>query len=279
MMGGFKRKAAAFAAVVLSTSALAGCVTSGMPSQTANAQADQSRYQPVVYRNQAVRGVPLIVLPGQMKSAAATFAQKVGPNNIADWAELELGRAGFPVLERNNLGPMIQEIELAYNLGDASRAKKLFQLGKFKTTKYIAKFDILRAEPVAQAQSGFDGRAIGGLIGALGNSRGADIADGVIGTVHQGEAAQVWLVGLRYTVFDANTTEQVGTGYFEDKMEIGSSHGSFMGVSQGQSGGQTLDGMTQRLVQMAVAEIDGRYKSAPQAPAYAPPPAPASKNR
>ena len=53
-----------------------------------------------------------------------------------------------------------------------------------------------------------------------------------------------------YKVMDANTTEQVATGYTEEKMEVGASvlrAGGFKGAQ----GGLTLDGMVQRLVQIA----------------------------
>jgi hypothetical protein len=56
------------------------------------------------------------------------------PNNIADFAELELSQANFPVLERSNLGPLPNEITLAYNLGDP------------------------KAEQIAGNKKGFDGR-------------------------------------------------------------------------------------------------------------------------
>lgn len=61
-------------------------------------------------------------------------------------------------------------------------------------------------------------------------------------------------------VLDANTTEQVANGYVEDKMELGAQATSVLGVSQGTSGGLTLDSLVQRLVQSCVAEIDSRYK-------------------
>ena len=47
------------------------------------------------------------------------------------------------------------------NLGDPQAARKFLGMGKLKSTKYVVKFDILKTEQVAAAQSGFDGRAIG----------------------------------------------------------------------------------------------------------------------
>src|SRR5262249_19141926 len=133
--------------------------------------------------------------------------------------------------------------------------------GKLKSTRWVVKFDILKAEQVAAAQQGVDGQTVGRLIGILGGySRGAAAGETVVGSAKTGESAGVWIVGMRYKVLDANTTEQVAQGYFEDKMEVGATSGTFLGVSQSQQGGVTLDTMVQRLVQQCVAEIDGRYK-------------------
>jgi len=144
-------------------------------------------------------------------------------------------------------------------LGDPAAMKK-FQKGKFQSTKWFLKFDILKAEPVAAVQQGFSGGPIGAVAGALiGGNAGYATSAGV-GSIDNRESAAVWLVGLRYKVMDANTTEQKATGYFEQKMEIGGKSSSFMGVHQGQQNVQTLDGLAQRLVQEAVADIDMKYK-------------------
>lgn len=232
----------------------------GGVAASAQASAQQQMYQPVGYQNQNVRGVPLLVLPGEVRSNHASFTQRFAPNNIADYAELELSKANFPVLERRELGPVLREVELAYNLGDTNAARRLFQLGRFRTTKYVVKLDVLRAEPVAQAAQGFDGRAMGNLLGAAIGGRGGYAAGTVAGSAQTSEAAQVWIVGLRYRIIDASTTEQVATGYFEQTMQQGAQSSSFLGVSQASAGGQTLDQLVQRLVQQSVQEIDARYK-------------------
>lgn len=229
-------------------------------SQKANEMADKGMYKPVEYANAAKPGPAIIVIPGEVKSNNASFAQKFGPNNIADFAELELGKANFKVLERSNLGPLLQEFQLAYNLGDPQTARKYLQKGKLKTTKWVMKFDILKAEQVAQAQSGFSGRPIGALIGIFGGGRGAVAGDVVVSSVETGESTGVWIIGMRWKIIDANTTEQVATGYTEEKMELGAKSTSVMGFSGGESGGLTLDGMVQRLVQKNVWEIDSKHK-------------------
>jgi hypothetical protein len=229
-------------------------------SQQANAAADAAAYQEVAYTNRAKRGPALVVIPGEVKSNNASFIQKFGPNNIADFGELELSQANFAVLERANLGHLLQEISLAYNLGDPQAARKTMQVGKLKTTKWVVKFDILKAEQISDNRKGFDGRAIGGLISMFGGGLGGAAAGHVTGSVQTQEASGVWLIGMRYKIMDANTTEQVAQGYKELKMEVGAAATSVMGVSQSARGGVGLDTMVQRLVQTTVWEIDNRYK-------------------
>src|SRR6201997_1522516 len=236
-------------------------------SQKANAAADQTIYQQITYTNASKKGPAVIVIPGEIKSNNATFLQKFTANNIADYGELELGNANFPVLERSNLGPLLKEFELAYNLGDQDAARKMLRMGKLKTTKYVVKFDILKTEQVASAQQGFDGRTLGqmaGLLGAFSGSRGGAQAGAVggtaVGSVHSDEATSVWVIGMRYKIINAETTEQVATGYTEEKMEIGAVSSGALGVSKSQQGGVSLDTMVQRLVQKSVWEIDNKYK-------------------
>ncbi|HTI45495.1 MAG TPA: hypothetical protein VMB76_02985 [Casimicrobiaceae bacterium] len=236
-------------------------------SQKANASADQAMYEKVEYQNANRKGPALVVIPGEIKSNNATFMQKFTSNNIADFGELELSNANFTVLERSNLGPALHEFELAYNLGDPDQARKFLRMGKLKTTKYVVKFDILKAEQVAAAQQGFDGHAIGnviGIFGAMSGSRGGYTAGAVgqtaVGSVQTGESSGVWVIGMRYKIINAETTEQVAQGYTEEKMEVGAKSSSVMGVSQSQQGGVTLDTMVQRLVQKSVWEIDSKYK-------------------
>ena len=225
-------------------------------SQQANAAADAAAYKEVEYVNKAKKGPALVVIPGDVKSNNATFAQKFGPNNIADFGELELSSANFTVLERANLGNLLQEISLAYNLGDVNAARKTMQMGKLKTTQWIVKFDILKAEQIAENKKGFDGRAIGGLLSIFGGGAAGQVA----GSVQTADTTGVWLIGMRFKIMDANTTEQVAQGYKELKMEVGSSQTSVMGVSQGAKGGVGLDTMVQRLIQTAVWDIDSKYK-------------------
>ncbi len=230
-------------------------------SDKANAAADSAAYKEVEYTNKNKRGPALIVIPGEIKSNNASFTQRFLPNNIADFAELELSQANFPVLERTNLGPLVNEISLAYNLGDPNAARKTMQMGKLKTTKWILKFDILKAEQISEAKKGFDGRAVGGLLSLFGGGSMAGSAAGTVaGSVQTGDSTGVWLIGMRYKIMDANTTEQVAQGYKDLKMEVGATSTSVMGVSDSAKGGVGLDTMVQRLVQTLVWDIDSKYK-------------------
>ena len=230
-------------------------------SQKANAAADQTIYQAVTYTNAGKKGPALVVIPGEIKSNNATFLQRFTANNIADFGEIELSSANFTVLERSNLGPLLKEFELAYNLGDPDQARKFLRMGKLKSTKYVVKFDILKTEQVAAAQSGFDGRAIGQMAGVLGGwGRGSQAAAVGAGSVHTSESSGVWIIGMRYKIINAETTEQLANGYTEEKMEVGAKSTSVMGISEAQQGGVSLDTMVQRLIQKSVWEIDNKYK-------------------
>jgi hypothetical protein len=236
-------------------------------SQQANQAADQAAYRPVEYVNRNRKGPALVVIPGEIKSNNATFLQKFTANNIADFGEIELSSANFQVLERSNLGPLLREFELAYNLGDPDSARKMLRMGKLKSTKYVVKFDILKTEQIAAAQQGFDGRALGNIASALGafsgswgGARAGAVGGAALDSVHTNEATSVWIIGMRYKIINAETTEQVATGYTEEKMEVGATSQAVLGVSQSQKGGVGLDTMVQRLVQKAVWEIDSKYK-------------------
>jgi len=246
-----------------SASPTAGTTT----SQQANAMADKGMYKPVEYTNKDKKGPALIVIPGEIKSSNATFTQKFSANNIADFGEIELSSANFTVLERSSLGPILNEFTLAYNLGDPNKAKQYLGMGKLRSTKYIVKFDILKTEQTAAAQQGFDGAAVGrviGILGAFSGSRGGAatgaVGETAVGSVKTGDSTGIWVIGMRYKIMDAETTEQLAQGYTEEKMEVGSTGTSVMGASSSQQGGVGLDTMVQRLIQKSVWEIDAKYK-------------------
>jgi len=244
-------------ALIAALSLTLGCQSA---SQQANKEADAAMYQPVTYANASKPGPQVVVIPGAVKSQNATFAQKYGPNNIADFAEIELSKANFPVLERQDLGPMLQEIEVAANLGDAKTLKK-FKKGKMQATNWLVRFDVLKAEPVAQVERKFDGTYLGIIAGsAVGQATGSWAAGAGTGagvaSIKAEDASGVWIVGMRFKVLDANTGEQKASDYFEDKMEISSKGGGALGYTEKKTTGVTLDTMVQRLVQRAVQKMD-----------------------
>ena len=260
------RAVVAVVGVVLSGCAEMGGPTASGPapatgaSARANVAADTATYKSVNYANAATKGPAIIVLPGEVKSNNATFSQRYGPNNIADYAELELSQANFQVLERTNLGSVLKEIELAYNLGDPTKAQALFKKGDLQNTRWIVRFDILRAEKVSEASSGFSGGTLGGIAGTLLGGRTGSVVSQGVGSVQTTEAAGVWIVGMRYKIIDARTTQQVAQGYAEDKLEVGSTGTAVFGISSRQAGGTTLDALVIKLVQKNVADIDQKYK-------------------
>ena len=77
-----------------------------------------------------------------------------------------------------------------------------------------------------------------------------------ISSTKSSEDAAVWLVGLRYKIIDASTSEQVSTGYIEKKMETGVKAQGVLGMSGYAQQKVTLDTVVQRLVQEAVVKID-----------------------
>ena len=178
--------------------------------------ADKAMYKPIEYTNAAKKGPQIIVIPGEIKSNNASFTQKFGPNNIADYAELELGKANFKVLERSDLGPLLNEFTLAYTMGNPQAARKVLQKASSRRRSGSSSSTSLKAEPVAQANQGFDGQALGSVIGIAGGTRGSAAAGVAVGSVKTEESTGVWIIGMRYKLINANTTEQVATGYAEE---------------------------------------------------------------
>jgi hypothetical protein len=187
--------------------------------------------------------------------------QKFGPNNIADFAELELSQANFSVLERSNLGHLLQEISLAYNLGDSNKARQTMQVGKLKTTQVDRQVRHPQGRADRREQAGLRRPRRSAASSACSAGWAARLQGRATSSVQTQESTGVWLIGMRYKIMDANTTEQVAQGYQELKMEVGAHFHQRIGVSRkAPSGGVGLDTMVQRLVQTAVYEIDAKYK-------------------
>jgi hypothetical protein len=233
----------------------------GSVSREANAAADRAMNKEIEYSNASKVGPKLVVLPGEIKSNNSTFLQRFGANNIADFGELELSKANFQVLERADLGGVLNEMQLAYGLGDPDAARKTMSKGKLKTTKWIVKFDILKAEHVVQEKKGFSGGVARNLIGIFGGpGMGTSAAQEVTGSVNTESDVGVWIIGMRYKIIDAVTTDIVAQNYTEEKMEIGAKGTKVAGISSEAAGGVSLDTMVQRLIQKSVWDIDAKHK-------------------
>ena len=119
------------------------------------------------------------------------------------------------------------------------------------------KFDILKAEQIAENKKGFDGRTVGSLIGIFGGGSmgqpgrrygcriGADRRQHRRGS--SACATRSWT---------PTPPSKVAQGYKDLKMEVGATGTSVMGVSEPPKGGVGLDTMVQRLVQTLVWDID-----------------------
>jgi len=236
-------------------------------SRAANESVDRAAYQRISYSNAGKRGAALVVMPGEIRITDPVLTQLVLPSSIADWAELELAQANFMVLERSALGGVLMEVDNATRLGDRAAMESLVRSGQLKGTRWLTKFDLLKAEPIATASRGVDGQPVADVVGILGQwsnslrgQRAAQVGQVAAGSVQADRTAQVWLVGMRYRVIDAESGEQAGQGYVEERMESGAQGTTVMGVSGSSQGGVGFDTMVQRLVQRAVWEIDARFK-------------------
>ncbi|MBK6632669.1 MAG: hypothetical protein IPG33_17455, partial [Betaproteobacteria bacterium] len=89
-------------------------------------------------------------LPGEIKSNNANFMQKFGPSNIAPISpSWNFPRPTSRCWSAPTWVPLLQEFQLAYNLGDPQAAAQALTEGsKLKTTKWVIKFDIVKAEQV-----------------------------------------------------------------------------------------------------------------------------------
>jgi len=225
-----------------------GDAAANQQRDTAVQQAGVAKYQKVTYANASKKGPQVVVLPGVVKSMNADFTKQFSPASIADFAEVELANANFQVLERHNLGDMLKEIEVAVNLGDMNTVKK-FKKGRMQATNWFIRFDIIKAAIVQKEEhahaNNLAGTIVGGILGAA------------ISAKQSGGKSETWLIGLRYTVLDVNTGQQVATDYLEDTMtlsaEVHKSINDSQAVLNGDGGPETI---VQRLIQQAVQRID-----------------------
>ena len=92
-------------------------------SQQANAAADAAAYKEVDYVNKGKRGPALVVIPGEVKSNNASFMQKFGPNNIADFGELNADDLMVPRADIEAVAAEIAPIVQPWDWPIARRAR------------------------------------------------------------------------------------------------------------------------------------------------------------
>ncbi len=228
-------------------------------SQRANESADQAIYKPVEYMNVNKKGPALIVIPGEIKSSNATFLQKFTSNNIADFARDRALRRQLPGARALEPRTAAQGIRARLQpRRPADQARKYPGHGQAQEhevrrqvrhpedragRRRAAGLRRPRARPDRRApRRASAARAAARSAGAVGQARPS-------ARCRPANRRGVWIIGMRYKIINAETTEQVAQGYTEEKMEVGAKSSSVLGVSQSQQGGVSLDTMVQRLVQ------------------------------
>ncbi len=181
------------------------------------------------YTNANKKGPALVVIPGEIKSNNATFLQKFTANNIADFGEIELSSANFQVLERSNLGPIAARNSSSPTTSAIpTQARKFLKMGKLKT--HQVRREVRHPEDRAgrrgaaglrRPHARADGGPAGRVRGSRGGARPARSAAPASARCTRAKSTSVWVIGMRYKIINAETTEQVATGYTEEKMEIG----------------------------------------------------------
>jgi hypothetical protein len=219
--------------LLMGSTLLTGCVdaiknplaASGTPTSVSEAT--------TVYVNASKRNLrnspKFVVLPGTISTSSNEF--KISGEQIAAMAEAELSKANFGVIERGSLGPLLREIQLAVEMGDTSKANRLMQTGKLKTTRWFLKLDVLKAEKKESAG--------GGALGVSGKS-------------------VTWNFTMRYKLIDAKTTEQVDSDTVTRTETSGGGVVSIGGITFGQEGGIQLDSVVEKLVQQCIAKVDAK---------------------
>lgn len=227
-------------AVLLGSLLVTACVGGGdsakssLTGQSANSQ--NAAQQEIVYVNKASRNIKtapkFIVLPGTIQTSSQEFT--INGEQIAGMAEVELSKANFGIIERSALGPMLREVQLAVEMGDADKAKKLLQTGKLKTTRWFLKLDILKAEK--QDDSG--------------------ISIGIFGS-----KTSVWNFSMRYKLIDAQTTEVIDTDIINFTHESGGQSVNLGGIQAGKQSSIQLDSVVEKLVQKCINILDAKNPS------------------
>jgi len=253
-----RRLATCLLALALAVSG--GCVTA---SQKANEIAQQNIYQSVEYANAGQAGPTVMVIPGVITTPSYEYLARVSPSALRDFAESEMGKSNFKVLDRTDQPAMFQEIAVAANLGDSSVLAK-FKKYKMAPPRWLVRFDVIEVVPRSTGFKQLD-KQMAGMAGALMGSMllgdlGAKAGSATFASISSAEEHREWTLTMRYSVLDGSTGERIHEGQFTDKAQISKELSGFMGFDTSQAGGLQLFTVTQRLVQKAVQEIDAQHK-------------------
>ena len=229
-------------------------------SQKANAAADVAAYKPVEYVNKGKRGPALVVIPGEVKSNNATFVQKFGPNNIADFARARAVAGQFPGARAHQPGqPAAGDLARLQpgRPGQGAQDHAGRQAQDHQVDRQV-RHPQGRADRREQARASTAGRSArsAGSSAAAARSRARAVGFGADAGHDRGLADRHALQDHGRQHHRAGRPGLPGT---EDGSRRQRST-SVLGVSQGAKGGVGLDTMVQRLVQTAVWEIDSKYK-------------------
>ncbi len=251
-------------ALILFSLVVFGCVST---SRVANEVADKAMYQPIAYTNAATQGPQVVVLPSEIKSNNTSFARHVASSNICDFAEIELTKANFGVIDNSASQQYFQEVALAASLGDAS-ALRVLKKGKLAKARWFVSLNIIKAEPTSNYSKDFNGASLGTLVelafllGSKGHDNSLGKAAGkFFSSIKYEEISMIWEVAATYDIIDAVTGQKIASGQVTEPMESKSVMQSFVGVTNTNATNVLFDAVVQRIVQKAVQEIDSKYKN------------------
>lgn len=246
--------------LLLALTLLVGCAKN---KEIAHQIAAQNLYQDIAYENGAKPGPRVVVLPGEVASSSYEFLAQVKPDGLREFAELELGKANFTVLDKNALGDLHQEIALAANLGDGSVARS-FSQHDATPPQWLIILDVVDVKTQTTAFTFTDKNAAavaGALMGGMFlGSAGAQLGSGLVGSINSAEEQRLWDITLKYRILDGGTGQPLLQGTFTEQATITRELKGFLGVDEAQAGGITLTTVAQRLVQKVVQEMDQKHK-------------------
>ncbi len=247
----------------MAAAVVSGCAGS---NKKAHEMAEAAIYKPIEYQNANMTGPPIVVLPGMFKTRSAAYVHKYCNNSICDFAELELSKANFSVLENADQQPLFEEIALAATMSDAE-ALQTFRKSSLPTARYFMSFDVIKAEPIAWEAKGGDGQVLGAILelGLTLATRGqyrslGKSLNSAVSSVAAYDYNTTWHVVLQYRVIDAETGAVVHTASVEEKQVAQDELTAALGISEKTTSSFTVDSLVQRLMQRAVADLDKTVK-------------------